>query len=63
MLLCCDHAKFLNHSHHPNTEEHTFMSVATKLIAEGEEITCDYGSFCVDWKGFEKGQDSFDSRM
>lgn len=52
-LLCCDHAKFLNHSDRPNTEERPFISVATRPIAEGEEITCDYGSFCLGWQGFD----------
>ncbi|RYB02565.1 SET domain-containing protein [Lichenibacterium ramalinae] len=50
-LLCCDHAKFLNHSDHPNTAERPFMSVAARPIAVGEEITCDYGTFCVGWTG------------
>lgn len=53
-LLCCDHAKFLNHSDRPNTEERPFISVAARPIAEGEEITCDYGSFCLDWQGFDE---------
>jgi uncharacterized protein len=53
MLLSCDHAKFLNHSADPNTEELPLTSVARRLINVGDEITCDYGAFCIDWKGFE----------
>ncbi|MGI3899999.1 MAG: SET domain-containing protein [Janthinobacterium lividum] len=52
IVLCCDHAKFLNHSETPNTAERPFLSVASRPIAAGEEITCDYGAFCMGWKGF-----------
>ncbi len=52
-LLCCDHAKFLNHSDTPNTVERPFASLACRPIASGEEITCHYGSFCVGWRGFD----------
>ena len=52
LVLSCDHAKFLNHSDDPNTEEQPFVSVARKPIEIGDEITCDYGAFCVDWAGF-----------
>lgn len=51
-VLSCDHARFLNHSEDPNTAEQPFVSVARKPIAVGDEITCDYGAFCVDWTGF-----------
>ena len=50
-VLCCDDAKFLNHSDDPNTVERPFASVAARPIAAGEEITCDYGTFCVGWTG------------
>lgn len=53
LLLPCDHAKFLNHSTDPNTIEFPLESIAGKLINQGEEITCDYSKFCVDWKGFD----------
>jgi SET domain-containing protein len=53
LLLPCDHAKFLNHSAHPNTRTLPFMSVASRLIETGDEITCDYGAFCVGWTGFD----------
>jgi uncharacterized protein len=51
LLLPCDHARFLNHSADPNTKELPFRSVASRLIKSGDEITCDYGAFCVDWTG------------
>ena len=50
--LPCDHARFLNHSHDPNTEERPMLSLARRPIAVGDEITCDYGSFCAGWEGF-----------
>jgi SET domain-containing protein len=53
LLLPCDHAKFLNHSADPNTKALPFVSLANRLIQAGDEITCDYGSFCVGWTGFD----------
>ena len=61
-LLCCDHAKFLNHSETPNTAERPFTSIAARSIAEGDEITCDYGSFCVGWQGFDEAEPGVDGR-
>ena len=52
LLLSCDHAKFLNHSSDPNTEEMPYRSIARRLINIGEEITCDYRAFCTDGTGF-----------
>ena len=53
LLLPCDHAKFLNHSIDPNTTERFLESIASRIINQGEEITCDYSKFCVDWTGFD----------
>ena len=53
LLLPCDHAKFLNHSADPNTIELPLKSIASRNIHGGEEITCDYSKFCVDWTGFD----------
>jgi SET domain-containing protein len=53
LLLPCDHAKFLNHSDTPNTEALSFVSIARCLIEIDDEVTCDYGKFCVGWTGFE----------
>ena len=53
ILLCCDHAKFLNHSDAPNTAERPFASVAARPIAPGDEITCHYGAFCLGWQGLD----------
>lgn len=49
LVLSGDHARFLNYSDDPNTQEWPFFSVARSPIAAGEEITCDYGAFCSDW--------------
>lgn len=51
LVLSGDHARFLNHSDDPNTEARPFLSVARRSIASGDEITCDYGVFCVGWTG------------
>jgi SET domain-containing protein len=51
LVLSGDNAKYLNHSDDPSLEESPFRSVARRPIAEGEEITCDYGAFCTDWDG------------
>src|SRR5689334_1936437 len=53
LILSCDHAKFLNHSDDPNTSEVPFGSIASRPIAVGDEITCDYRAFCTDGKGFD----------
>ena len=53
-VLSGDHARFLNHSDDPNTEERPFVSIARKPIFAGDEITCDYGAFCAGWTGFER---------
>jgi uncharacterized protein len=54
IILPCDHARFLNHSNDPNTQEHPFVSLARKPIAIGDEITCDYAAFCIGWTGFDQ---------
>ena len=51
-VLSGDNARFLNHSSDPNTRERQFESVASRAIAAGEEITCDYESFCSTEGGF-----------
>lgn len=53
LVLSGDHARFLNHSFDPNTEERPFVSVARRRIALGDEITCNYSTFS-DWLGFDE---------
>ena len=53
LVLSGDHARFLNHSDDPNTEALPFLSIARRSIASDDEITCDYGAFCVGWTGFD----------
>ena len=53
LVLSGDHARFLNHSDDPNTEARPFLSIARRWIASGDEITCDYGAFCVGWTGLD----------
>lgn len=53
-IFCSDDARFMNHSNEPNTasvgfgedeEQERGQTIAAKDIAEGEELTEDYGVF------------------
>ncbi len=50
-VFCVDNARFMNHSDTPNTEGvHAAgaiegYDIATRDIAKGEELTCDYATF------------------
>ena len=50
-IFCLDNARFMNHSEKPNTEsvfpasDHFGHDVASRDIAAGEELTCDYREF------------------
>lgn len=52
LILCADDARFMNHSSNPNTKEEDDgkegITVASRAIAVGEEITCDYYSYDAD---------------
>jgi SET domain-containing protein len=48
-VLCGDHAKFVNHSDHPNSVTVGDESIALRDIAAGEEIVENYREFCEDW--------------
>lgn len=48
-ILCCDDARFLNHSDRPNlrsdfTGDRYGVDIAVRDIAAGEELTVDYGA-------------------
>jgi SET domain-containing protein len=48
--LCSDDARFFNHSEVPNTGSISdVIDVALRDIQPGEELTCDYRTFDVDW--------------
>lgn len=52
-ILCCDDARFLNHSNDPNTiddNEEEGMVLAARNITEGEEITTNYMTFDSDFE-------------
>ena len=51
-LLCSDHAKFMNHSENPNLHSATDPGYALRAFAAGEEITCNYGEFVVDFESY-----------
>lgn len=49
-ILCSDDARFFNHSTTPNTREEPFedgynITIASKDINAGEEMTCNYYTF------------------
>jgi len=45
-VVSLDNTRFINHSPTPNTDNTMPVTYAARDIAEGEEITCDYGEFC-----------------
>lgn len=54
-VLCFDDARFFNHSDEPNTESRSApagqeFDVANRDIATGEELTCDYRDFDLEWE-------------
>lgn len=49
-VLCGDNAKFMNHADEPNCDDPDGpRTVANRDIEPGEELTCDYRTFDVDW--------------
>ena len=50
-ILCCDDARFFNHSEDPNVMSrpngnvNEDLDIAARDIQRGEELTCDYRSF------------------
>lgn len=54
-VFCFDDARFFNHSDTPNTKSRSGQDddefdVAVRNIARGEELTCDYRAFDLDWE-------------
>ncbi|CAM3693611.1 SET domain-containing protein [Litorimonas haliclonae] len=46
LVLEADNGRFMNHSHNPNSDfKEIVVGYATRDIAEGEEILCDYSEF------------------
>lgn len=44
-ILCWDHARYMNHSFHPNCVDTAYeFELAARDIYPGEEMTCDYGA-------------------
>jgi len=52
-ILDGDNGRFMNHSDRANTDNGGETSFASRDIAQGEEITCDYAEFVA---GFEPGR-------
>ena len=50
MVYEVDNGRFMNHAERPNTDFSQYGgATATRDIAAGEEITCDYGEFFEDF--------------
>lgn len=48
-VLCWDHARYINHSFHPNCVATAYeFELAAKDILPGEQITCDYATLGLD---------------
>lgn len=50
-ILCCDHARHMNHSEEANVIEAgdgNAINLAARDIKKGEELTCDYNAFDTD---------------
>ena len=49
-ILCGDAARFMNHSEDPSCDDSGDLYTMTlRDIAPGEELTCDYRTFDMDW--------------
>ncbi|WP_448207944.1 SET domain-containing protein [Azospirillum sp. sgz302134] len=44
-ILDGDHARFMNHSPDPNTDNNGEYTIASRDIAAGEELLCNYNEF------------------
>jgi uncharacterized protein len=52
-ILPGDHDRYMNHSDTPNVVMHpegTADNIAARDIAAGEELTCDYRTFDLEWR-------------
>jgi SET domain-containing protein len=52
-VLCGDNAKFMNHSEDPNCDDGGSRTRAIRDIQPGEELTCNYRLFDVEFDGSE----------
>ena len=50
-LLCSDNARFMNHSDDANISAGDARNFALRDIAAGEEITCNYAEFDLNFQG------------
>jgi uncharacterized protein len=48
MVISIDNSRFMNHANQPNTDWDEHFGWATRDIEKGEEITCDYYTFCFE---------------
>lgn len=49
-ILCGDAARFMNHSDDPSCDDSGDLYTVSRIdIAAGQELTCDYRTFDLDW--------------
>lgn len=48
-VLCSDDQRFINHSNNPNILSTPRKDTAARDITKGEEMTCDYEKYELDW--------------
>jgi uncharacterized protein len=48
-ILCGDNARFMNHSPLPNCDDRGSVTTASRDIQPGEELTCDYRTFDLEF--------------
>ena len=52
-ILCGDAARFMNHSEAPSCDDSgDLYTIAIGDIAIGQELTCDYRTFDLDWEEY-----------
>lgn len=55
-VMCADDARFMNHSENPSCLDEGETTSAKRDIQAGEELTCDYRTFCREpFAGFDSG--------
>ena len=52
-ILCGDAARFMNHSDDPSCDDSGDLYTVARIdIAAGQELTCDYRTFDLDWPAY-----------
>ena len=64
IVLDCDEGRFMNHSDTPNMDlSNPNRGIATRDIAAGEELTCDYRQFTIGSVEFQPSRHQVGTRV